>query len=312
MGKAKKTIPYIAKAIIGILFIISAIAKIVGMDKFEIYIYSYHFFSLNLSFIVARLAIIAELVLGIGLLSMVLHKPVWWASTLMTAGYTLFLLYAALTGRTDSCHCFGELVEMNPWQSIAKNAVLLAILAIAYFAKDVKWRFAWPTMIAVAIACGVTVFCVSPPDNFTPGYNREGNIDTKALGELITTTPLDTLGLDTGKQTLCFFTPGCEFCQLAARKITLMQQYYGSNPDNLTYIFLMGDEESVNNFFEKSESERYRHIIYPDFKQLLACIDGEFPTIAFLDNGKLVYQCGLRDMHEDKVKAFFAHPQPAP
>ena len=153
MDKLKQSLPYIAKAVIGILFIISAIAKIVGMDKFELYIYSYHFFSLNFTFIMARLAIIAELALGIGLLSMLKHKPVWWASTLMTVGYTLFLFYAALIGRSDSCHCFGELVDMNPWQSIGKNIVLLAILAIAYHAKDVKWRFAWPALIAAATAC---------------------------------------------------------------------------------------------------------------------------------------------------------------
>lgn len=304
MNKLKQSLPYIAKVAIGILFIISAIAKIVGMDKFELYVYSYHFFSLNFTFIMARLAIVAELVLGIGLLSMLKHKPVWWASTLMTAGYTLFLLYAALIGRGDSCHCFGELVDMNPWQSIVKNIVLLAILAIAYPAKEVKWRFAWPTLIVAVLACGVTVFCVSPPDNFTSGYNREGNINTEILNNIISTPPLDTLNLDTGRQIVCFFTPSCEFCQMAARKISLMQQFYGSGNENITYIFLMGDNESVEKFFDKSESSRYPYIVYPDVTQLLACVDGDFPTIAFMEDGKIVYQAGFRDMHEDEIQKF--------
>lgn len=305
MDKLKQSLPYIAKVVIGILFIISAIAKIVGMDKFELYVYSYHFFSLNFTFIVARLAIIAELVLGIGLLSMLLHKPVWWASTLMTAGYTLFLLYAALIGRNDSCHCFGELVEMNPWQSIVKNIVLLAILALAYPAKNVKWRFAWPALIATGIACGVTVFCVSPPDNFTPGYNREGNINTEILDNIINTPPLDTLKLNEGRQIVCFYTPGCQYCQMAAKKISLMQHFYGGGNNKITCVFLMGDDKSVDLFFNKSESTRYPYIIYPDVTQLLACVDGEFPTIAFLEDGKLVYQTGFRDMHEEKIEEFF-------
>ena len=309
MERVKKVIPFIAKAVIGILFIISAIAKIVGMDKFELYVYSYHFFSLNFTFIIARLAIIAELALGIGLLSMLHHKPVWWASTLMTAGYTIFLLYAALIGRSDSCHCFGELVDMNPWQSIGKNIVLLAILAIAYPAKDVKWRFAWPALLAAAIACGVTVFCVSPPDNFTPGYNREGNINTEILDNIIQDSVFNDYALTKGKQTLCFFTPKCEFCQMAAKKISLMHDFYGNGDENITYIFLMGSEESIDNFFNKSESNRYRHVVYTDVPKLLACVDGDFPTIAFLEDGKLVYQTGLRDMREDEIAEFFKNEE---
>ncbi len=305
MYKFKELLPHIAKAIVGILFVISAIAKIVGMDYFELYIYSYHFFSLNFTFIIARLAIIAELILGIGLLCMLKHKPVWWASTLMTLGYTLFLLYAAIIGRSDSCHCFGELVEMNPWQSIVKNAILLAILAIAFPARDLKWRFAWPALIVVGIACGTTVFSVSPPDNFTPGYNREGSINIETLNTVISAPPLDTLNLEKGKQTICFFTPSCQFCQMSARKISLMQQFYGKGKDNITYIFLMGKEENIENFFINSGSTRYPYLVYPDARQLLECVNGEFPTIAFMDDGELVYQACFRDMHEDKIKEFW-------
>ena len=67
MEKVKRIAPYILQVVLGLVFIFSAIMKVIGMDRFEIYIYSYHFFSLNFSFLVARAAIIAELVLGIGL-----------------------------------------------------------------------------------------------------------------------------------------------------------------------------------------------------------------------------------------------------
>ena len=64
MTKFKSKLPLVLKVLLGIMFIVSAILKIVDMDKFEIYIYSYHFFSLNFSFLVARAAIIVELVFG--------------------------------------------------------------------------------------------------------------------------------------------------------------------------------------------------------------------------------------------------------
>ena len=77
----------VLKVLLGLVFIVSAVLKLIDMDSFEIYIYSYHFFSLNASFIVARLAIILELVLGIGLVSHTLHKLYWWGSMAMLVGY---------------------------------------------------------------------------------------------------------------------------------------------------------------------------------------------------------------------------------
>lgn len=305
MKKIKQSLPFLVKTVIGALFIISAIAKIVEMDKFELYVYSYHFFSLNFTFIVARIAIVAELALGIALLSMLKHKSVWWASTIMVAGYTLFLLYAVAIGRSDSCHCFGELVDMNPWQSILKNAGFLILLALAYPARNIEWRFAWHSLAIACIACGITVFTISPPDNFTPNYKREGNINTEVLDNIIQDSIFNDYALTKGKQVVCFFTPVCEFCQMAAKKISLMHDFYGNGNENITYIFLMGDEKSIDKFFNKSESNRYRYVIYTDVPRLLSCTNGEFPNIAFLEDGKLVYQTGLRDMHEDVIEKFF-------
>ena len=83
MKGLKETLPWVLKIVLGLVFIVSAILKIVDMDQFEIYVYSYHFFSLNFSFLVARAAIIAELVLGIGLISNRFHKLIWWSSMAM-------------------------------------------------------------------------------------------------------------------------------------------------------------------------------------------------------------------------------------
>ena len=106
------------KIFIPFTVVVSAVLKIADMDRFEIYVYSYHFFSLNFSFLVARAAIIVELALGIGLISNCFHKLMWWGSVLMLVGYTGLLVYALVLGRTDNCHCFGDYLQFNPWQSI--------------------------------------------------------------------------------------------------------------------------------------------------------------------------------------------------
>ena len=200
------------KLVLGILFIVSAVVKIADMDRFEIYIYSYHFFSLNFSFLVARAAIIAELVLGIGLISNCLHKLMWWGSVLMLIGYAFFLFYAFVIGRTDSCHCFGEYLQLNPWQSIVKNIALLALFALVYKVKGFRFKREFLALIGVAVIASVVVFVVSPPDNYMPNYNEKGSVQTELQhrmrllqdggGEIV--VDAGTLSFFCGQRLLCF------------------------------------------------------------------------------------------------------------
>ena len=162
MNKVKAILPIVLKILLGLVFIFSAVVKIID--------------SLNFSFLVARVAIIVELVLGIGLVSNCFHKLMWWGSMAMLAVYTLFLTYALVLGRTDNCHCFGDIIEFNPWQSIVKNLVLMLLFLLVYRVKEFRFNGRWLALIGVTLAVSVAVFVVSPPDNFTPSYDPEHNM----------------------------------------------------------------------------------------------------------------------------------------
>ena len=116
--------------------------------------------------------------------------------------------------------------------------------------------------------------------------------------------PLEGLQLDEGKQIVCFFSTGCEYCQMAARKLSLMQQFHGFPGERITYLF-MGDEEGVSMFYELSESQRYRDVLYPDARMLKA-VNGNLPTIVFMEDGKIVHEYGFRNMDEEEIRAFMA------
>lgn len=290
------------KVLLGLVFIVSAVLKVFDMDRFEIYVYSYHFFNLNFSFFVARAAIILELVLGIGLLSQTMHKLYWWGSVAMLGGYSLLLIYALTLGRTDSCHCFGDFLQLDPKQSLVKNGVLLVLFLLIY--KMDSWRtpFRWLILILAIMASSIGVFVASPPDNLA-NTDPAHNLQIELFEEMLDEAPLDSLHLDEGKQIVCFFSAGCEYCQTAARKLSLMQQFHGFPPERITYVF-MGGEAEVSSFYELSESEHYREVIYPDSRMLKA-VSGNLPTIVLMENGEVVKECGLRDMQEDEIKAFF-------
>ena len=300
----KKTLPLILKVLLGLLFIVSAILKMMDMDRFEVYVYSFQFFSLNQSFLVARAAIIIELVLGIGLISNCFHQLMWWGSMAMLTFYNLLLCYALIIGRTDSCHCFGAFLPFNPWQSILKNLVLMGLFMLVYKVKGRSFKGRWMALAGVAIASTLAVFIVSPPDNYIHNSSPEQNLNETLFNEILSQPPLDALQLQDGKQVVCFLTTSCELCQLAAHKLSIMQQRYGFPSENITFVF-MGNEEGIKEFYEKSESAEYRSVLYEDVHGLLKVINGNFPTMAFLDHGTVVHEYGLRNMNEEEIKLFF-------
>ena len=293
----------VLKVLLGLVFIVSAVLKLIDMDSFEIYIYSYHFFSLNASFIVARHAIILELVLGIGLASHTLHKMYWWGSMAMLGGYTLLLIYALTLGRTDSCHCFGDFLQLDPKQSLIKNAVLMLFFLLIYRMESWKTPFRWLILILAVMASSIAVFVISPPDNLTSNADPEQNLQVELFDAMLDDAPLDSLNLHMGKQVVCFFSTSCDYCQMAAHKLSLMQQFYGFPKENITYLF-MGNEEGVASFYEQSESAWYRDMLYPDVARLLKAINGNFPVIVFLEDGEVVHEYGFRNMNEAEIKAY--------
>ena len=291
------------KVLLGLVFIVSAVLKLIDMDSFEIYIYSYHFFSLNVSFIVARLAIILELVLGIGLVSHTVHKMYWWGSMVMLGGYTLLLIYALTLGRTDSCHCFGDFIQLDPKQSLVKNGVLMLLFLPIYRMESWKTPFRWLILCLTVMASTIAVFVISPPDNLTSNADPEQNLQVELFDEILDAAPLDTLNLLEGKQVICFFSTSCEYCQMAAHKLSLMQQFYDFPKENITYLF-MGNEEGVAKFYEESGSAQYRDVLYSDVARLLKAINGNFPVIVFLEDGEVVHEYGFRNMNEAEIQAF--------
>ena len=294
---------YILKILLGLLFIVSAALKIADLDRFEIYIYSYHLFSLNFSFLVARAAIIVEMVLGIGLVSNCFHKLMWWSSMVMLLGYTGLLTYALVLGRTDNCHCFGDYLQFNPWQSIIKNLVLMALFLLVYKVKGRRFKQDVLAWVGITLVCSVIVFLISPPDNYTSNYGQSQNLNRDLFKESLQLPPLDTMNLMKGKKVLGIFSSSCEYCMIAAQKLSLMQQFYGFPERDIVYVF-MGNEKDVQPFFEESGSARYRYVIYEDVHRLLSINHGFFPLIVMMQEGEVVHEYGLRDMKEEEIKAF--------
>lgn len=292
----------VVRVLLGLFFVVSAIAKWVDIDRFEVHVFSYNLLSLNASFLVARLIVVAELLVGIGLAANIWHRFVNVCAVLMLVGFTLFLGYAALVGRTDSCQCMGSLLEMNPVQSMLKNGVLLLLLWVAMFAKPWAWSPKWWLWVPVVLAVPVTLFIVSAPDNWLFGpedeiYNKEKLSEAIADGG-----ELSALDLDEGKHVVVFVTAGCPFCRMTDQKLASIWQR--GRLDSASLVYLVAAKDSTLTPLTLNDTAFMRPAYTVSKETFMMITYGQRPMVMLMDDGEVRGSCHYRNIDEGRIVQF--------
>ena len=78
------------RLLLGVFFIGTAVLKLLSIDNFEIYIYSFNIFSYITTTFFSRLLIFIELIIGISLIFKICFKQIWWLTMLMMVFFTIF------------------------------------------------------------------------------------------------------------------------------------------------------------------------------------------------------------------------------
>ncbi len=291
------TFKYILRVIVGIVFIISSIAKLLSIDSFELYIFGFELFSLGFSYLAARLVIAMELALGIFLIINIDSKFIYWVAMTVLSGFTLFLALLAFAGNEENCNCFGEFVNLNPVQSIIKNIILIAILLLSskLSSFNLKWKNIW--RIIIPIGAIATIFIVSPPDNWRyENYNRGVTLNEEAFREGFETSVLPQ-EINEGEKVVCFYSLKCEFCRKSAQKIgTMRRMGTFSNAEIIAIIGKGEDSPDPERYFEetKLDCSKYYYISPSDF---LRITNGSMPLILVMKDGEVIEKFRYRDIH---------------
>lgn len=365
------TIATVVKLLLAALFLFSAASKFVSIDKFEIYIYTFRFCPLSIAFIVARLVIGGELLLGLWLLSGRYARGASLTALLVTLAFTLFLCIAHLSGRTDSCNCFGDLLPFSPVQSIVKNAILILLLLAVWRWAPRGWQphwwvslltvvvpwllftalaltgvthvkiisfqslcvlFAVVLVVALVLCCTfsrrhwvevllalapmVTLFIVSPPDNWFRDHYRNEPFQADLFRQALhSSTLLGQYDIHQGRQVLCFISANCPYCRLAAEKISTIQQRADLDSTAITYVFAAtanADSSSANathfsRFYAETQTLHYREALL-NADTFLHITYGQFPVIVFLDADTLVGAYNYRSITETDLRNFIGTP----
>ena len=287
---------YVFRALLGILFLFSASAKLVGMDAFELYLFSFGWFSLGNSYLLARLVIAAEYTLGLLLLANFRPRLSFWGSFVLLAGFSIFLTVLAASGNRDNCNCFGELVNLNPVQSLWKNLGMLALLLLSAGVRPFRLRRSglWLTLATIVPLAAVLV--VSPPDNWRYGsYARHDLVNETALREAIDSGVLPHTVVE-GEHVVCFYSLQCRFCKMSARKLMPLRERGDFSQAPIIAIIGQGENTDTAPFLEETgfQPDEVHFIAPSDF---LSITNGSMPLILVMQDSTVTGKFNYRNLH---------------
>src|SRR5882757_1084961 len=140
-NKSISPLVWVARILVGLLFIFSGLIKIndpLGFSyKLEEYFEVFHItflngFALSLAIILCAL----EIILGFALLIGVRAGSVAWGLLLLIIFFAFLTFYSAFFHVVETCGCFGDAIPLTPWQSFSKDLVLLLLIVVLFINKD--------------------------------------------------------------------------------------------------------------------------------------------------------------------------------
>ena len=162
-----KFLVHIARFLVGTLFIFSGFIKLNDPLGFSYKLQEYFAPEvLNLEFLspyallLSVILVIAEVLLGIALLIGHARKITLWFLFFMILFFTFLTFYSAYFNKVTDCGCFGDAIPLVPWESFAKDVILLVLILFLIW----KRRYIQPAftkaprtiiMFASFIACMV-------------------------------------------------------------------------------------------------------------------------------------------------------------
>ena len=285
----------------GVIFIVSAVAKLLSADTFELYVFSLGFFNLGLSFLAARVVIAVEFALGLWLISGIKSKISVLSAMGLTATFSLFLLYLILVGSNENCHCFGELVDLSPTQSLIKNLLILTILFFALKSKSYNFKFSAIVVTALFAISAATVVIVSPPDNWRYDSYAQNGFNMDAYQELLEAVPDDIASIlaSDEEKVICFFSLECEYCRMTAKKLGILRNDWEFAADSIICLFPQTNGETEitpEQFFEETGLYPNEYYTMPAL-QFVKSVSGYLQTVALLQDATIIKEFGYRDLH---------------
>lgn len=284
--------------LLGVVFIASGITKLMSIDDFQIFIYSLNIVNLNFSVSLTRIIIGIEISIGLLYLVRIYQKPVSYVTLALMIIFTTFVFYLELSNSSEDCHCFGTIIQFSNTTTILKNIIIIILVVYSMIYGKQK-KFKYNILIAVCslvLGFGATLV-VRPPDlTFAKKIHTDKYYDKPSLDKFIATNKLNDQ-----KRIICFFSHKCKYCQLAAKKISIISEK-ANNTNDILYVFWKTNNNSEDFFKEtKTHSFESKNL---DVIEFLKLTNGTMPLIILYNNGVVEKAFRYKDMDESQIIKF--------
>lgn len=166
----------VIRLIVGGLFIFSGLIKVndpVGtaikleeyFDVFANDIASFFYLFKDIALPLAVFLVVAEVVLGVMLITGVRLKFTVWALSLMILFFTFLTFYSAYFNKVTDCGCFGDAIKLTPWESFTKDVILLILIGILFvfrknLSNDVLPWAKWTVRISLVMSLVLAITAI--------------------------------------------------------------------------------------------------------------------------------------------------------
>ncbi|MEB3342787.1 MauE/DoxX family redox-associated membrane protein [Okeania sp.] len=228
--------------IVGIIFLLTGIAKVIEPWKFTQYITKLNLINSQLIIPFALTFTAIESALGVGLILGVFPTLIMPISILLLFGLSILTYWSTSTGKTEDCGCYNGWLEITPTQSLILNTVYIFLLLFTEFFGKYQPTIFWQWLVVLitfittyALASGSLEYMQKnghPYIDFTPlQENRMWQIEW--LGE-------DSKSLISGSIIVVFMSPECSRCKDWLGVLKLVQWQ-----DDLPAIVGLIDTENI-------------------------------------------------------------------
>lgn len=147
----------LSRYLLGALFLFSGFAKSVNPFGLSIQFGDY-FAAMSLDFLTpfaqyfAVLLPVTEMLLGAMLILGLYRQLTAWAVALFMSFFTLLTLWIALYNPVKDCGCFGDLLILSNWETLAKNIFFMLPTIVVLNGRNEKCeRKSWRTILIMAV-----------------------------------------------------------------------------------------------------------------------------------------------------------------
>lgn len=305
-AKTAQAVKTIVRLLLGLFFIATAVLKLLALDNFEIYIYSFNLFGYSICAVVARLVIAAELLLGALIASRIFYKPAWWLTMAMMVGFTILLVYAALFRNDANCHCMGDLVQVRPSVSIVKNVITILLLLFVRNEKDFVFKRKRLVGIAILASALIVPFVLFPTDAVYKLFSsKQNSINEETFETFMQDSTISTLQIDRGRHLVGYLAAGCKYCKTGGAKLNSIVEKHHIDPSRVTF-FIWGNETAIQEYKAETGADKFRYqTVTPGIAIQIA--DGKFPTFLLLQDGNIIDILDIRGLDEQRISQFLAN-----